>query len=343
MSSKIVPVSEINFAEIYIEDRFPVWKEVISVIFESNLKPDVELTSFRANISTYHLSTMLLTHVSSSAQYFNRPRKLIAKDGLDHCLIQIYLEGTTTGQWSRFNNSVVRPGDIFLLDLTKPIESFATDFKCLTLTIPRNALFAKLPQLECLHGKVLPRESMAAKLLGTHIKMLYSLMHTITEEEVAAITEGVINLTAAYFQQTPLDEDCGYVQAATRESIRGYILKNLANPDLKPDTIAQHFRMSRAYLYRLFDSSEGINHYIYEQRLIKAFNCLANPANKHSISQVAYRFGFKSESHFSRSFRQLFGMTASEVKANARFNFKHTDNDTASVNQNFGKWILGLR
>jgi AraC-like DNA-binding protein len=238
---------------------------------------------------------------------------------------------------------MVRPGDIFLLDLTQPIESFAKNFDTLFFIVPRGMLFSKLPQLERLHGKVLPRESAVAKLLAAHIKTLYSVSHSLTENEACSVAEGVVNLTGTYFNQTLIDEDCQHIQAATRESIRCYIIKNLGNPDLTAESIAHHFKISRAYLYRLFDSSEGITHYIYERRLLKAFNCLRTPGNSTMlISQIAYSLGFNSESHFSRSFRQFFGITPSEVRNNARTDCFQQNTNPITLNKVFEKWMLSL-
>lgn len=341
-NNQVIPTHKIDFSHIDIKERHVVWKESISTVFESVLSPEYRARPFNATLTSRHFSSLVLTHASSGPQYFNRPLKLIARDGLDHCVIQLYLQGSTSGQWGRNNNSTVRAGDIFLLDLTQPIESFASDFSNLTMCVPRRLLAEKLPEPERYHGRVLPRESALAKLLGEHLKYLNCWSQTLSNDELSSIAEGVVSLTGSYFSQGMPDESCNNVQIATRESIRQYIIKNLSNPNLGPDVIAAHFRISRAYLYRLFDSSNGISHFILEQRLLKAFNQLNSPiGNTRRISQVAYEFGFSSESHFCRSFRRAFGMTPSEVRQQACSRLDQPESNT-EADQCLNEWVLSL-
>jgi AraC-like DNA-binding protein len=343
MTNKTLPISQIDLSDIDIKERHTVWKESISVVFDSVLKQEDQHKPFNASLTTCHLSSMLLSFASSGQQYFNRDRKLIAKDNLDHFLIQMYTQGSTSGQWGKNNNSTVRSGDIFLLDLNQPIKSLASDFNCLTLIVPRSMICAKLSEPERQHGRVLPRESILAKLLGEHLKTLYFSSQTLSEDEAGSVAEGVLSLVGSYFNHTLTDDNCQKVQSVNRESIRRYIINNLTDYNLTADSIALHFKISRAYLYRLFDTGQGIHQFILEQRLLKAFNQLNNPANHRlRISQIAYDLGFNSESHFSRSFHRAFGMTPSNVRHSVRINHRQ-EQDNAHIDRHFEKWIVNLR
>lgn len=343
MDTQGIPVYQIDLSDIDIKERHAVWKESISLVFDSLLKPEDRHKPFNATLSAFHLSSTLMSSVTSGRQYFNRDRKLIAKDGLDHFLIQVYTEGSTSGQWSKNNNSTVRSGDIFLLDLNQPIKSLASDFSCLTLMVPRNMLGAKLPEPERWHGRVLPRETILAKLLAEHLQTLYFSLQTLSLEEACSAMEGLLSLAGAYFSNTPVDKNCPHVQTATRESIRRHIIGNLTDLNLNADSIAAHFKISRAYLYRLFDTGQGIHQFILEQRLLLGFNRLTNPANsKLRIGQIAYDLGFNSESHFSRSFHRTFGMTPSDAKNSAHLNNLRQESDR-TADKLLEKWILNLR
>jgi len=342
MDNKTIPISQIDLSNVDEKERYSIWKESISVVFDSALKPEDQLKPFNATLTTCHLSSMLLTYASSGQQYFNRDRKLIAKDGVDHFLIQMYTQGSTSGQWSKHHNSTVRSGDIFLLDLSQPIKSLASDFSCLTLVVPQSMLCAKLPEPERLHGRVLPRETLLAKLLGEHLNTLYFSSQTLNDDEARSAAEGVLSLAGTYFNHALIDEDCPNIQAASRESIRRYIINNLTDYNLTAESIAQHFKISRAYLYRLFDTGQGIHQFILEQRLLSAFNQLSNPACRMRISQIAFDLGFNSESHFSRSFHRAFGMTPSNVRQSVRDN-QTREEINSPVDRRLEKWILNLR
>jgi len=342
MDNKVIPVSKIDLSDINMEERHSIWKESISSLFDSVLKPEDQHKPFNATLTTCHLSSMLLTSVSSVQQHLNRERKLIAKDNLDHFLIKMYTQGSSSVQWGKNNHLNARSGDIFLLDLNQPIKSLASDFSCLSLIVPRDMLSAKLPKPERHHGRALPRETTLAKLLGEHLKTLHFSSQMLNDES-SSIAEGLLSLTGSYFSHTPADESSPNVQVATRETIRRYIMNNLTDYDLTAASIAMHFKISRAYLYRLFDTENGIHHFILEQRLLRAFNQLSNPANrKLRIGQVAYDLGFNSESHFSRSFHRCFGMTPSDVR-NAACNDNANEEDNILIDRRFKKWLLNLR
>ncbi|MGZ5026938.1 MAG: AraC family transcriptional regulator [Methylobacter sp.] len=342
MNEKTIPTTHIDLSNVDMKKRYGVWKESVSVIFDSALKPEDRHKPFNATLTAHHLSSMLLSSVTSVQQYFNRDRKLIAKDGLDHFLVQLYTKGSTSGQWSRNNNSTMRSGDIFLLDLNQPIKSLASDFSCLTLAIPKNTIRAKLPNPERYHGRVLPRETGPGKLLGEHLKTLFDASQTLNNKEASAVAEGVLSLVGAYFNNIPVDDNCRHVRNATRESIRHYIINNLTDLNLTTESIAAHFKISRAYLYRLFETGQGIHQFILEQRLLKAYNQLTDPANKLRIGQIAYDLGFNSESHFSRSFHRTFGMTPSDAKQSAQSNERQGKNNS-EPDEHLEKWILNLR
>lgn len=341
-TSATIPITRFDLSTISTHERYAIWKESISVIFQTELPEKTLSDSFDAKITTCHLSSVLLSCTTSQQQYFNRPAKLIANDGLDHFLIQLYTQGSTSGQWGKHNNSTVRAGDIFLLDLTRPITSLTENFSNLTLVVPRNMLTAQFPNIELLHGCVLPRESTLGRLLGEHILALQHGSLTMTAEEAGAVGQGVVNLAALYFNGTLRKEECPAMQVATQKTIRHYIIKNLTNPDLSPEMIAAHFQMSRAYLYRIFDSTEGVAHFIQEQRLLRAFNMLSHAANgKRRISEIAFSLGFSNDSHFSRSFYRYFGITASEVRKNALVN-NTLNNVSHSIDRRYENWVLDL-
>ncbi len=54
---------------------------------------------------------------------------------------------------------------------------------------------------------------------------------------------------------------------------------------------------------------------ILEQRLRLAFNELSNPLNRdETIGSIAFRCGFVSDSHFTRLFRQVFGVRPTDAR-----------------------------
>ena len=66
-----------------------------------------------------------------------------------------------------------------------------------------------------------------------------------------------------------------------------------------------------AYLQKLFEATgDNFTHYLRERRLQRCWADLANPAQAHrSVSDIAFGCGFSDAAHFSRSFRDRFGLS----------------------------------
>ncbi|MBN6149165.1 helix-turn-helix transcriptional regulator [Xanthomonas sp. AmX2] len=87
-----------------------------------------------------------------------------------------------------------------------------------------------------------------------------------------------------------------------------YIEENIGEPELGTESLLAAFHLSRATLYRLFQSRGGVASYIREQRLRTAHRYLQlHP--ECSLTWLLYEMGFASERQFQRAFQARFGMS----------------------------------
>ena len=91
-----------------------------------------------------------------------------------------------------------------------------------------------------------------------------------------------------------------------------FIIENISKSDLTAEEIAANLLMSRVHLYRKIKALTGnsVTHYMRQVRLAEALPLLK--AGKFNISEVAYKTGFSSPSHFARTFKKEMGQTPSE-------------------------------
>ena len=99
--------------------------------------------------------------------------------------------------------------------------------------------------------------------------------------------------------------------------VRGVIDENLDDEDFDVDTLAARLAMSKSSLYlRLAGLTERKPaQLVLERRLERAAELLEDP--ELSVSEVAFRVGFRSVSHFSQRFRELRGATPSQYRRRA--------------------------
>ncbi|MEU3567671.1 helix-turn-helix domain-containing protein [Kitasatospora sp. NPDC036755] len=101
--------------------------------------------------------------------------------------------------------------------------------------------------------------------------------------------------------------------------IRAHIEENLADPDLGPESIARSQHISVRYLHKLFQQDgTTVGQWVRRRRLDACRRELERPARRQtSVSAVAHRWGFVSHSHFSRAFRDAYGVSPREWQAYA--------------------------
>ena len=69
----------------------------------------------------------------------------------------------------------------------------------------------------------------------------------------------------------------------------------------------------------MFHPLGGVHAHIKRRRLARAFHDIASPSPRApKIAEIAYRWGFRDQAGFSRSFRDMFGASPSETRAEGR-------------------------
>ena len=196
-----------------------------------------------------------------------------------------------------------------------------------TLWIPRARMLSSISDDQALHGLTVKAKSPTGMLIGTCLRSLAAQAAHVNVQELDALASGVIDLTACVI--APLLKSETAAGADTRlasfVTIRRFIDRNLSSPDLGPETIAKKFALSRASLYRLFDPIGGVAGYIRKQRLDQIYQELTTAElSNQRISQIAYRFGFKDFSAFSRLFRKTYGVSPRQARDAMRKNISYT-------------------
>ncbi len=106
------------------------------------------------------------------------------------------------------------------------------------------------------------------------------------------------------------------VQQARLRSVKGWIEDHLTDPDLSLEKIAKNNGISLRYVHYLFKLTDmSASEWIWDRRLQRSYDVLTrSELNYLSVTEVAYRLGFNSSSHFSTTFRRKFGIRPSDVR-----------------------------
>ena len=154
--------------------------------------------------------------------------------------------------------------------------------------------------------------------------MLRALSETI--EDMTASDLRPVELSLTEFLISSLREEQavfglsgpGRVKAAHFHSICQSIETMLSDPELNLKFVATENGVSTRYLQKLFTSYDtSISHYLRSRRLERCKADLINPIHTGlSISEICFRWGFNGSAHFSRVFRNKYGVCPREFRRN---------------------------
>ncbi|MFC0403349.1 helix-turn-helix domain-containing protein [Paraburkholderia rhizosphaerae] len=104
---------------------------------------------------------------------------------------------------------------------------------------------------------------------------------------------------------------------ATLFRAKRFIAQNLRSPGLTVPLIASAVCVSDAHLSRLFRAEgESVMRYVWASRLALAADIIKRSDKAHvQIGDIAYRCGFSTPAHFSRAFRERYGLSPRDALA----------------------------
>lgn len=91
---------------------------------------------------------------------------------------------------------------------------------------------------------------------------------------------------------------------------KALIEQRLTEPGPDPASLARELHVSVRTLQRAFAAERtSLTAYVRDRRLELARRALSSPTRPNSVSEVASRWQFADGSHFSRAFKQRYGIT----------------------------------
>ncbi|ERI12784.1 hypothetical protein O206_12425 [Ochrobactrum sp. EGD-AQ16] len=297
-----------------IEDRLrnEFWRAILKPMYE--ITGDSDDYQFSGSIVARSIGSIQIGATSFSSQSYTRARKLIAKSGLNHYVLQLITGGDLHGDFSGVDVEA-KQGDIVVIDLSQTVESHASNGSRITVLIPREEL-ERIVGWRNLHRLVMPAVAPMTRVLFSYLQNLQSLSGTLDGVEAQSALDAMFILLGASINGT----EGGVIESLpanlpVRKRILAYIDENLSDPVLGPCLITKNLRISRSSLYRTFEMEGGIAKIIRDKRLDRAYRILVDEHGRHvSLKEIAYRCGFHDGTQFTKAFKARFGMSPRDAR-----------------------------
>ncbi|MHA7900682.1 MAG: helix-turn-helix domain-containing protein [Henriciella sp.] len=217
-----------------------------------------------------------------------------------------YSGGNSVGYFD--DQPVIRQaGHIYLIDLDLAWEGIREPGRLETIYIPKTAIGYETGT----HPGFLEiaPETTLGRCLESHFDDLFETYRGCEEEELAPILEEVFACMKVAIGAPPRRGDVRtHLKAAIHRSICDFIEANLESRTLSTSVLLDHFGVSRASLYRMFQPYGGVRNYITERRALRAVFDLANGSGERGqIQFVSKKWGFASAMDFNRTINRLYG------------------------------------
>jgi AraC-like DNA-binding protein len=292
--------------------RVTAWNEVYS----TRLAPHVEFSPVDRNHFTAALDVGVMGPIR------------IARMRVDCCSIERSPNhtGTTPGRFYAFVLQVhghsmfqqygrdvsLNEGDFTLVDNAAPHSMQVDEMsEFVMMRVSADVLRAHLPSPEqycgCLLSAAQGYTHSAASLTTS---LLRQLEIELSEDYQNRIARNVLDLMATSYAIAFDGTDAvSSIVTGRQATVKRYIEQNLRDPDLSPCAIAKGLKLSPRYLRMIFATNNGetVSNYILRRRLEECARQIIDPRwHGHTITEIAFGWGFNSAPHFTRSFRERF-------------------------------------
>jgi AraC-like DNA-binding protein len=315
--------------------RDAIGRAVVPVEIEHHVGPD-EVSARGAGRRLGRLSVLAAT---TTPMTLRRTVRLARTDPEPSIVVELQLAGRRLVHQDD-RRTTLSPGDLILLDSRRPYLSTSVEQTSQhSVRIPTADLALTDQALARVAGLRLGPQNPVANLAASYLTQLVGDHRLAAEADLDVFEAPTIELIRAVVASrlddgVPATEP---LQNTLAVRIMEFAQLHLTDPDLTAAKIASANNISVRHLYTtLSRSGVVLGEWIRVRRLEGSRRELArSAASRRTISSIARAWGFGDATHFSRTFREAFGMSPREWRAlhQDKFRAQLTDNYAHTTNR----------
>lgn len=298
--------------------RVYVWQETMKKLFGPLVSQCKSERRLAANFEFGNLGGMPLCRLCSGGwMRLARKESAARASESDFVKVSLQLRGTSYNE-QRGRTAALYAGQWCVKEIGEPYTVLSpSDADVLLLVLPREKLASKRYRLEDLVARPFSGQTGLGKLAFEFIASTFEGLSSIQPEFENDVLETIVQyirlaMLEAIGAAAPLS-----MKLVLEDRIKTYIDGHLRDPDLRVERLAEVFGCSKRYLHKAFERhGTSIGKYILRLRLERCREELRNPAcKKKSVTDIAYSWGFNSAHHFSRCFKEEYGLSPRDLRA----------------------------
>jgi len=299
-------------------ERFEYYREAICEAFmelapERSRRGDL---AFQAKVETVPVGDGAVNRVEAASHRVTRTKREIGRSAQECFYLNLQRRGECHIDQGR-GTTILRRGDVGLFSSSRPFVLEHERRPVLGVSsfwVPREALTDRLPGATLSDPLRLSDNPAVGHLIRETALSLSEEAEWLDATQARKLFDVLLDLTAIAISGN--DRAVAYdVGKAHRDGalmvVKRFVAQNIRRSDLNAAMAARHLGMSRRTLHRLFEeTAETFARHVMEKRLTGIANDLRRLSNAHhSITSLAFDWGFKDAAHFSRAFKHRFGVS----------------------------------
>ncbi|MES9829283.1 MAG: helix-turn-helix domain-containing protein [Candidatus Thiodiazotropha sp.] len=213
----------------------------------------------------------------------------------------------------------LRPGEMSLYDATQPHRiDIPERFSKILISIPRKTLDQRIPNIGNLTATKIPTAGGVGAVTSTMIQSILKHLHEIDQDHFFQMSDHVLDfLTLSLEQISKRMANQTRHRALTLMRVKRFITEHIGDHQLNAAAIASGTGLSVRYINNLFSDEEtSVMRHVKQQRLEKCRRQIGSKQRRTMlISEIAMQCGFINMAHFSRAFKQRYGMSPRECRS----------------------------
>jgi AraC-like DNA-binding protein len=295
------------------KDQFLAWRASWAAAFDlTELESGPEAFSGRQKV--WDLGGLAFSRVHTDELAFAGLAGHVRREPLDHWLLTLFVNGhsTTLSDNDRLDGHT---GAVQLHPLGRVFEGTVSQSDILMLFVPRDLCREMTHVLDAAAFSRL--EGAMGRIFADYMVSLARRLPQLDASDASQVVATTRAMLLACIAPSPdrLEEAGSMISSVLLERARRYVQANLHDPELGSRGLLRELGVSRSRLYRLFEPSGGVMHYIQRRRLLAAHSMLADANDRRRIFEIAESCCFADGADFSRAFRREFGCSPSDVRS----------------------------
>lgn len=297
------------------------WREDVNSTFVPLQIDEYAGMTFRGHMERTIVGDVSVFEIVATPHIVNRTAELIEKVEGRFYKLSLQLAGPAElRQDGRTVN--LAPGDIAIYDTHRPYRlTYREKVRSMVIMFPHEAVDLPPDEVAQVTAVGFPYGEGLGRVINPFFIELGRNLDELSGPHASRLVHSALDLLVTMLSQELRRSREGKndpARSLARE-VREYILAHLSDPSMTPERIAHAHYISTRHLYTIF-SSEGatISAWIRQRRLEYIRRDLADPVHAdRPVSSIASRWGLVDAAHFSRAFKNEFGVSPGLYRSQA--------------------------